>query len=420
MARLALHPQVVGRGRRGARVPHGGDRGDRRLRRARAGRSATSAAARSSSALRRTGGGFVAQPPAEAGWTTATSSWRWAPRARWTGSRALFDAAERLPRPADEPAGGSARGGRGRHGGAARRAARWRAPTLERPRQGRVRRLLDQRGDAARAGPGRAAARDRRPARRARCARAWRRALERVEVAGPGFLNLFLSDDWYRTALRGRARPATPSARARRPSPRRCSSSSSRPTRPGRLTAASGRNAAYGDALARLLELRRPRGRARVLRQRLRHAGAAPGRVDPGPRPRRAGSRGRLRGRLCGRAGRADPRRRRRRSRCPGPSGRGDPPRGDPRVAARGSASTSTHGSRRRRCTKARPRRYSDLRRARGARHALSPRGRALAALDRVRRRQGPGARALDRRAHLHGLGRRLPRAEAGRAGSIA
>ena len=48
---------------------------------------------------------------------------------------------------------------------------------------------------------------------------------------------------------------------------------SANPTGP--LTAASGRHAAFGDALARLLELRRQHGRARVLLQRLRRPGAA-------------------------------------------------------------------------------------------------------------------------------------------------
>ena len=57
---------------------------------------------------------------------------------------------------------------------------------------------------------------------------------------------------------------------------------SANPTGP--LTAASGRHAAYGDALARILELRRPRRRARVLLQRLRLADRPPRRVDPRPR----------------------------------------------------------------------------------------------------------------------------------------
>jgi arginyl-tRNA synthetase len=78
--------------------------------------------------------------------------------------------------------------------------------------------------------------------------------LERAEVAGPGFLNLVLSDSWHRRALRsvldagdglggGDAEPAE-----------RISIEfvSANPTGP--LVAASGRHAAYGDALARILE----------------------------------------------------------------------------------------------------------------------------------------------------------------------
>jgi arginyl-tRNA synthetase len=78
--------------------------------------------------------------------------------------------------------------------------------------------------------------------------------LERAEVAGPGFVNLWLSDAWHRRALRsvlaagerfggGGAEPA-----------QRISVEfvSANPTGP--LVAASGRHAAYGDALARILE----------------------------------------------------------------------------------------------------------------------------------------------------------------------
>jgi arginyl-tRNA synthetase len=78
--------------------------------------------------------------------------------------------------------------------------------------------------------------------------------LERAEVAGPGFVNLWLSDAWHRRALRsvlaagerfgaGGAEPAE-----------RISIEfvSANPTGP--LVAASGRHAAYGDALARILE----------------------------------------------------------------------------------------------------------------------------------------------------------------------
>jgi arginyl-tRNA synthetase len=78
--------------------------------------------------------------------------------------------------------------------------------------------------------------------------------LERTEVAGPGFLNLVLSDVWHRNALRavleagdrfgsGGAQPAERIL---------IEFVSANPTGP--LVAASGRHAAYGDALARILE----------------------------------------------------------------------------------------------------------------------------------------------------------------------
>jgi arginyl-tRNA synthetase len=79
-------------------------------------------------------------------------------------------------------------------------------------------------------------------------------ALERVEVAGPGFLNLFLADRWYVGALdwvlaAGEGYgggTASPALRIN------VEFVSANPTGP--LTAASGRHAAYGDALARVLE----------------------------------------------------------------------------------------------------------------------------------------------------------------------
>jgi arginyl-tRNA synthetase len=78
--------------------------------------------------------------------------------------------------------------------------------------------------------------------------------LDRTEVAGPGFLNLWLSDVWHQDALRsvldagdrfgvGRADPAERIL---------IEFVSANPTGP--LVAASGRHAAYGDALARILE----------------------------------------------------------------------------------------------------------------------------------------------------------------------
>ena len=78
--------------------------------------------------------------------------------------------------------------------------------------------------------------------------------LERAEVAGPGFLNLVLSDAWHRRALgsvlaageRLGAGGAAPPERVL------IEFVSANPTGP--LVAASGRHAAYGDALARVLE----------------------------------------------------------------------------------------------------------------------------------------------------------------------
>jgi arginyl-tRNA synthetase len=80
-------------------------------------------------------------------------------------------------------------------------------------------------------------------------------ALERVEVAGPGFLNLFLADPWYAGAVdwvleAGDSFGAVTPERAERVN---LEFVSANPTGP--LTAASGRHAAYGDALGRILSL---------------------------------------------------------------------------------------------------------------------------------------------------------------------
>jgi arginyl-tRNA synthetase len=77
--------------------------------------------------------------------------------------------------------------------------------------------------------------------------------LDRVEVAGPGFLNLFLSDEWHAAALgevvaEGERFGAGTAARPER---MLVEFVSANPTGP--LTAASGRHAAFGDSLARLL-----------------------------------------------------------------------------------------------------------------------------------------------------------------------
>jgi arginyl-tRNA synthetase len=80
--------------------------------------------------------------------------------------------------------------------------------------------------------------------------------VEKVEVAGPGFLNLFLSEDWYRRAAGELAeagddlgRP-TPGEEARERI--NVEFVSANPTGP--ITAAGGRGAALGDSLARILE----------------------------------------------------------------------------------------------------------------------------------------------------------------------
>jgi arginyl-tRNA synthetase len=78
--------------------------------------------------------------------------------------------------------------------------------------------------------------------------------LERVEVAGPGFLNLVLSDAWHERALRWMldAGERFGAGGAERPERVLIEFVSANPTGP--LVAASGRHAAYGDALARILE----------------------------------------------------------------------------------------------------------------------------------------------------------------------
>ncbi len=78
--------------------------------------------------------------------------------------------------------------------------------------------------------------------------------LERAEVAGPGFLNLFLSDVWHRGALRSilDAGVGFGAGGVEHPEKVLTEFVSANPTGP--LVAASGRHAAYGDALARILE----------------------------------------------------------------------------------------------------------------------------------------------------------------------
>jgi arginyl-tRNA synthetase len=86
-----------------------------------------------------------------------------------------------------------------------------------------------------------------------------RSSAERIEVAGPGFLNVFLTDRWHREAT---ATLLAAGADVGRPAAERGERTlvefvSANPTGP--LTVAAGRGAAYGDSLARMLEfLRHP------------------------------------------------------------------------------------------------------------------------------------------------------------------
>ena len=80
-------------------------------------------------------------------------------------------------------------------------------------------------------------------------------AVDRVEVAGPGFLNLFMADAWYRRTI---ADLVAAGEELGRPEIGREAESvliefvSANPTGP--LTAAGGRHAAYGDSIGRILE----------------------------------------------------------------------------------------------------------------------------------------------------------------------
>src|SRR5919204_101269 len=76
--------------------------------------------------------------------------------------------------------------------------------------------------------------------------------VERVDVAGPGFLNLFVSDAWFRDALT-RALAAGERFGAGTAVTERILVEfvSANPTGP--ITVASARHAAYGDSLGRIL-----------------------------------------------------------------------------------------------------------------------------------------------------------------------
>jgi arginyl-tRNA synthetase len=78
---------------------------------------------------------------------------------------------------------------------------------------------------------------------------------ERVEVAGPGFVNVFLADRWHRQGIAAMLEEGEGFGRGSPTPPERVLVEfvSANPTGP--LTVAAGRGAAYGDSLSRLLEL---------------------------------------------------------------------------------------------------------------------------------------------------------------------
>jgi len=75
-------------------------------------------------------------------------------------------------------------------------------------------------------------------------------AVERAEIAGPGFVNLFLRDAWFVETLQALLQPEAFPRTGRRVQVEMVSAN---PTGP--ITVASARNGAYGDTVARLLEL---------------------------------------------------------------------------------------------------------------------------------------------------------------------
>jgi arginyl-tRNA synthetase len=80
-------------------------------------------------------------------------------------------------------------------------------------------------------------------------------AVDKVEVAGPGFLNLFMTDGWYLGALAGMLAAGERFGEGRPETAERVNVEfvSANPTGP--LHVASGRHAAYGDSLSRILDL---------------------------------------------------------------------------------------------------------------------------------------------------------------------
>ena len=144
-------------------------------------------------------------------------------------------------------------------------------------------------------------------------------------MAGPGFVNLFLSDAWYRRALAALVAAGDDLGPAPTESPERVLVEfvSANPTGP--LHVGGGRHAAYGDALVRLLEavgheVEREYYVNDAGGQVTRFADSIAARMS-----RRRAARGRLRRRVRGRAGASR-----------------SPPRGSTRPIARRSAGAAS------------------------------------------------------------------------------
>ena len=77
-------------------------------------------------------------------------------------------------------------------------------------------------------------------------------SVEHVEIAGPGFVNLFMADRWYLETLAGMVEAGEDFGRGDHGEHVLLEFVSANPTGP--ITVASARHAAYGDSLARVLE----------------------------------------------------------------------------------------------------------------------------------------------------------------------
>ena len=243
--------------------------------------------------------------------------------------------------------------------------------------------------------------------RRAPAAPTRRRTSAAVEVAGPGFVNFRLHDTWLHDVLARRRRapastatPATTSASGTRVNVEFVS-----PTPPARVHAGGGRWAAYGDALCRMLERCGYDVAPRVLPERPRRADAAVRRLARGAQARASEpARGRLPGRVHHRVGGRDARRRR-----PARVGlRAGRSATCARRLERHGRRASTPGSASGRWSSPAPSTPPSPTCGPAA-SSYDADGAVVAAHHRLRRRQGPRARQVRRRAHLPAARHRLP-----------